>query len=511
MTNNKLILLGLDGATWDLIIPWINDNKLPNFKKLIDKGSYGNLESTIPHVTPPAWTSMSSGKNPAKHNIYDFMSIKKVNNHWKNKVYSSKSKKSEEIWDLLNKKSIIVNVPLTFPPKKINGIMISGMYTPDDKSDFTYPKEIKNDIFNVAPEYKTELRWGEYKEQKEKFLKDLYKMTDERIKLFWHLYQKEWDFYFFVFVGTDRIQHIIWDNDELLRYYSYLDQFLGEVLNEIKGKNITLMMTSDHGFSKIKKMVHINSYLKQIGYLQNKNNVSKEKGKPKKVTKEKLSELLLKYHLTKTYQKLPNDIKNIIRRTIPGGSNPEYDLNIDQSEAVMIGTGGIYINATDSRRKEKISQDIITKLKDLKNPNTSEKVIENVFRKEEIYSGPYLSKAPDLLILPNKGYSLLHNLSSDIFEEPTLKKGDHALNGIFIAYGPDIKKGLKIDAKIFDVTPTILHLFNNPVPEDCDGRVLKEIFAETSKLASKDVKFTKKNEEQRIKNEISKLKSIGKI
>jgi predicted AlkP superfamily phosphohydrolase/phosphomutase len=512
MKSDKIILLGLDGATWDLIKPWIENNKLPSFKKLIEKGSFGNLESTIPHVTPPAWTSMSTGKNPGKHNVFDFMSIEKKNNHWKNKLYSSKSKKSEEIWDILDKKVIIVNVPLTFPPKKVNGIMITGMYTPDVKHDFTYPLEIKKEIFSVAPGYKTGLTWNSYKAKKERFIKDLYSMTDARIKIFWHLYKKDWNFYFFVFIGTDRIQHIMWENEELLRYYSYIDKFVGEVLNEIERKSITLIIASDHGFSEIKKTVYINTFLKNKKYIKNNNYLKNNNLKQKKITKEKLSELLIRYQLDKAYKKLPTQIKHIIRKKIPGKSNPEYDLNIDESVAVMIGTGSIYINSNNKKKKERISQDIINELKNLKNPDTGEKVINNVFRKEEIYSGPFLKNAPDLLILPNKGYSLVHKLSENIFEEQSFKKADHALNGIFVAYGPEIKKGFKIDAKIYDLTPTILHMFDVPIPDDIDGRVLKEIFKEKSYSAKKEIKFKERNfEKEKIKNEITKLKKSGKI
>jgi len=228
MKYKKSMIIGLDGATFDLIKPWANAGELPTFKKLMKEGVWGELESTIPHVTPPAWTSITTGKNPGKHGIFDFMSIEKSDGKWKLKLYNSRSKKSKEIWDYLrDKKSIIVNVPLTYPPRVINGTMITGMLTPDIKnSDFTYPKEFKGEILKSFPEYIIELNWSGYKGKERKFLEDLYKMSEERIKLFWYLFGKEWDFLFFVFVGTDRMQHIIWDGKELLGYYQYLDKFL---------------------------------------------------------------------------------------------------------------------------------------------------------------------------------------------------------------------------------------------------------------------------------------------
>ena len=131
MENRKVMVIGLDGATWDLLEPWARNNKLPALKELMEKGCYGPLESTIPHVTPPAWTSMTTGKNPAKHGVFDFIGIKRKKDGWNLSLYTSRSKRSREIWDYLNGKSIVVNVPLTYPPREINGIMVTGMYTPD--------------------------------------------------------------------------------------------------------------------------------------------------------------------------------------------------------------------------------------------------------------------------------------------------------------------------------------------------------------------------------------------
>jgi len=268
MKNRKVIIIGLDGATFDLIAPWANEGKLPNFKKLMKKGTWGELESTIPHVTPPAWTSMTTGKNPAKHGIFEFMGMERTNDEWEFRLYTSRNKKTKEIWNYLgNKKSIVINLPLTYPPYKINGLMVTGMLTPDTDSNFTYPKELKKEILKLFPSYKIELNWSEYKGKKQKFLKDLYKMTDERIKLFWYFLKMDWQFFFFVFIGTDRIQHIIWDDNELLKYYMYLDEFLGELMKKIKNEDTYLFLVSDHGFSKVKKEVYINTFFVQEGYL----------------------------------------------------------------------------------------------------------------------------------------------------------------------------------------------------------------------------------------------------
>jgi len=511
MENKRLILIGLDGATWDLLDKWIRHGELPNWKKLRSEGSYGMLESTIPHVTPPAWTSITTGKNPGKHGIFDFTGVEKSDNEWNFNLYTSKSKKPEEIWDyLVDKKSIIVNVPLTYPPRKIDGIMITGMYTPSKNSEFVYPGELKKTVLKQFPNYEVELRWSEYEGKKNKFLNDLYRMTEERIKLFWHFYRLEWDFFFFVFVGTDRIQHILWEEDELLEYYKYLDEFLGEVIKHVSDNNIDLFLVSDHGFTKIKKIIHINSFLYQQGYLKPNANLS-DKSLLKKVglTKEKLNVILLKYKLVNLYNTLPSKVLHVIRKTVPGYSNPIYDFDLENSEAVMAGTGSIYI----IKDRTSVKEEIIRKLENLKDPDTGENVIEKVFRKEEIYSGPLLEKAPDLLVLPKKGYSLVSSGLDKIFEKPTFKKADHALDGIFLAYGPEIKAGVKIhNAKVYDIAPTILHMFGLWIPDDIDGRVLKEIFKEDSEPAKREIKYQRMSKEkEKIREKIEKLKNTYKI
>jgi len=449
---------------------------------------------------------MTTGKNPAKHGIFDFMGIERE--EWRLNLYTSRSKKSKEVWDLLCGKSIVVNVPLTYPPRRINGIMVTGMYTPDINSEFTYPKEVKDDVLSLSPDYIIELNWGEYKDKKQKFLKYLYKMTQERINIFWHFFGMDWDFFFFVFIGPDRIQHMFWDEGELLKYYRFLDDFLKKVVEKVNEMGINLFLVSDHGFAEIKKVIYINCILWQEGYLKPKTIDRKGLLEKLGITKEGLTNILLKYQLTKLYNKLPPEVLHIIRKTVPGHSNPVYDFDLKNSKAFMAGTGSIYITEDD----EELEKEIIDKLENLKDPDTGEKVIEGVFKKEEIYSGHLINKAPDLIILPRKGYSLVHHLSEVAIKDSGFAKADHALNGIFLAYGPDIKEGVTLDAKIYDIAPTVLHMFGAPIPKDMDGRVLKEIFREESELAKNDVKYQQVDaEKERLGDTIRKLKKSDKL
>jgi len=263
--------------------------------------------------------------------------------------------------------------------------------------------------------------------------------------------------------------------------------------------------------------VHINTLLKEEGFLEmrrNNENLLSKLG----ISKESLSQFLVKYKLNEIYVALPPKILHIIRKSVPGKSNPVYDLDLENSIAAMVGSGSIFITEKNNDNLKEIKSKIKSKLENLEDPDTKEKIIERVFMREEIYSGQMINKAPDLLLLPKKGYSLVHEVAPTIIEKPNFKKADHALNGIFLAYGPGIKKGHKTEnAKIYDIAPTILHILGLPIPKDMDGKVLTEIFEEDSEFAKRKPEYVDpsyyegKKEKEKIKDRIKKLKLDGKM
>ena len=144
-SETKVVVIGLDGGTLDLMIPWIEEGKLPAFSKIKQKGSYGKLRSTTPYYSAPAWVSMVTGVQPGKHGIYDFFRTDTP----KKRIVNSQYRKAPALWKMLTengKQSIIVNVPGTFPPEKIDGVMITGLLTPSLDSTYTYPSSIKKDL-----------------------------------------------------------------------------------------------------------------------------------------------------------------------------------------------------------------------------------------------------------------------------------------------------------------------------------------------------------------------------
>ena len=447
--NNKLLIVGLDGATFNIIKPGVDKGFLPNLKELMKTGTSGILKSTIPAVTPPAWTSFTTCVNPGVHGIYDFI---RINKDYEFDINTSLNKKARDVWDLVNGKSIIINVPITYPPRKLNGQLITGMLTPDTKSDFTYPQKLKKEITTKFPDYKITLQWELYGDKKEKFLEDLYAMTRERFRVSMYMLKKEWQLFFTVFIGTDRIQHLFWDDCELMRYYQKLDEYIGEFLEHID-ENTDFLIVSDHGFQRIDKLLLCNSWLKNEGYLSIKKegflkDLMKRLGLRKRNIKKLLSTIGV--DVTSLTRKMPMKFKAMIPEE---GGSVYQNIDWSKTKAFMMGFGLVFINTKERFSKGVVSQEaydntrdeLITKLKKIKDPKTGERIVREVYKKEDIYSGKHTSGAPDMVIELKEGYAFSKKIKNEYLEESGAMKADHHPDGIFICNRKLKKKQFAIE------------------------------------------------------------------
>ena len=201
----KVLVIGLDSAAPQLVFhDWLEE--LPHIKGLIDKGQYGELESIIPPITVPAWTSMMTSKDPGELGVYGFRNRKDYS--YNSLLFANSTVvKEDAVWDILSrkgKKSILIGVPQTYPPKPVNGCMIGCFLTPTTKSQYTYPPELKDEIEKIADGYMLDVE-DFRSEDKQKILGGIYKMTEKRFKVAEHLIKtKEWDFFMLVEMGVDR-------------------------------------------------------------------------------------------------------------------------------------------------------------------------------------------------------------------------------------------------------------------------------------------------------------------
>ncbi len=595
----KVLVIGIDGMDPKILDKLFSEGKLPNLKKLSESGSYMNLNTSYPPHSPVAWTSIATGTNPGKHNIFDFirrnpethmpeLSLSKTVAGIAGTNYESYVK-ADPFWRIISKAGIpstIIRWPVTFPPEKVEGNLLSGLGVPDVKgflSGYSFytseevdsekssnkiivvsedngiidtevygprtkkgneivevpsPMEIRlnNDSVNIIvqgesysvdvgewspwirakfkagmfrnvygtfkaylvsiepfkmyvtamqidPEnpvvdisspkdYSAELakEIGDYytlgipeetdglidgRFDDKAFLSQVYEIDAERTKMFWKEF-KNFDkgVYAFVFDSSDRVQHMFWNtkllNNETLKvdkaiedYLVKKDKFVAEVLGKIDNETL-LMIISDHGFSSFERAVSINTWLVENGFMTLNGEIDE------------------------------NDDGALFK-------------NVDWSKtrAYSLGFNSLYINLKGREgngvvvNKKKVVDEIIAKLENLTDPKTGKKAVNKAYRSEEIYDGPLMNDAPDIIIGYNPGYRMswqtaIGGFTKEVFSDNTKHwAGDHLIDPKFVpgVLFSNIKIN-KTSASQMDVAPTILDALNVTIPKEMDGRSL---------------------------------------
>ncbi|MGQ9569931.1 MAG: alkaline phosphatase family protein [Thermodesulfovibrionales bacterium] len=510
--ENKLFVIGLDAATLDIINPLVEKGLLPFFKSFYKNGVWGELTSTLHPLSPPAWTSFITGKNPGKHGIYDFV-VHKPNSYELEYTYGG-MRKGLSIWKILSiagKRVVVLNVPMTFPPESVNGILISGFDSPGTDSDFAYPPSILKEITRNVGEY--QLRDYPQGHNPDSFLKHIESLFDFRIKLTHYMMDNyEWDFFMMVFGELDVVQHAYWQyTDPAFRtisikerekyghiiqgMYIKMDSVLSELVSKLP-QETTILIMSDHGAGPCYKAVFINKWLEEKGLL------SYEVSKRRNYYLEIIKQL---HHLIKTtmppaglewlkrrFPRLRQKVKSrIVFSDINWAKTKVWSFG-RESTNLFINLKGRFPNGTvnPGSEYENLREWLIKELKNIVDTDTNEPAVDKVYRGEEVYNGDCIENAPDLLVTWRNhqytswpGYrdrerslfepSLYH---SDYSDWSKLQKGgNHRPNGILFMKGENIKKGYKLEgARIIDLAPTILYLMGTSIPSDMDGKILKD-------------------------------------
>jgi predicted AlkP superfamily phosphohydrolase/phosphomutase len=470
MNSKRVFVIGLDGSTFDLLNPWMAEGKLPNLKRVLEKSSYGRLESTVPPLTPPAWTSFMTGVNPGKHGVRDFFTVKP--NSFEKVLVNSSDIQSKRFWDLAGergKKNIILYVPFTYPPQKINGVMISGIPLPN-QGEYIYPEEMNKELEDKLGKCWVKVDIDKYSDfHKEAILEEIYKNMEVCFGVAEYLIHKEWDLFVFVTNGTDWAQHILWKKKDqyLLSLYVKVDRMIGHFMEVLKKEDVILIL-SDHGFGPIRKTIYLNTCLREKGFLVSKRQWG--------YAKETMDAGIFHHRKGSSWM---NRIKWALskRNTV---------IDWKKTQAYFDNTGstyGIRINLMGREPEgivkpeeyDEVRNRVIAELHSMMDEQEGKKVMERIYRREDLYWGPYTKYASDILFIPDGEYRMSGRIKDHIFKKNREGESFHRLDGIFILHGPGIEKGKKISgAHIMDVAPMILYLLGLPIPKDIDGRVLTE-------------------------------------
>jgi predicted AlkP superfamily phosphohydrolase/phosphomutase len=541
--KTKVFAIGIDGGTFDVVLPLVKKGELPNLGRMVKGGVWGELESTIPPFSGPAWASFQTGKTPSNHGIFDF--INKKPNSYETYLINSTHIRGARFWDVLGDSGLkvgIINVMVTYPPRPVNGFLLTCGLTPPGRN-FAYPESLADEITGLFGNYRL---WGVggislTEGEEEKFINAYFANERRRMDMAKHLMTtREWDFFMVMFEGTDPLQHELWkyvdethprfnpDAEEYLKqaipkFYKEVDRFLGEIL-EVLPDDTTICIMSDHGFGPLTRYLLVNNFLIDTGMLKLKANLSTRLKKlvfDSGVTLERLNSIARKLGLNRAVKTSGGETSE---KMLSHLALSFRDIDWSQTRAFAAGTGGhIYLNVRGrepegivemGKEYERVRSLIIENLESLVDPQTGRKAIEQVFSRDELHKGRFFDEAPDISFLPCRGFGTLHKeqFISPLTFINSPNCGTHRINGIVLLSGPEIQSGNQIKgAKIFDLAPTILHLFGLPIPDDMDGRVLKEAFRKDSQSAKREEVYQKVDEEKKTVERIKYLRSLGKI
>lgn len=499
--ENKVMVIGLDGADWRLLTPWIEAGHLPTFRKLVSEGVTGPLRSTIRPESSVSWSSFSTGVNPGKHGVFGF--VERLENEYAFKLTNGSSVRARRFWDLLGEaghKVGILNVPITYPPDPVNGFIVSGMLTPGTDVRFAYPEELRRRLLDRFDDYVFEV--SDSTHDKGKLQNLVRRYTHQQTETAFLLIDEEpWDLFVVVFTGPDRLQHFLWaDADRhhphhdpalasrfgsaILDHYQTLDRSLAQILDRVPPDTM-IFLVSDHGFNGCARRFYVNRWLISQGLLALKS--GHRRG----------------FNLSALASRLaPVDWLRRIKRAVLPDEWTSVDLRsrtfaqaVDWTRTrVYFGLdGGLRINLCGREPQgivaeadvDSLRQELRQALLAAKDPHTGAHPVAQVFLREELYHGPFAATAPDMIIEPvrdhpDPAYNTVLDgameAEGDLFGTSAPYSASHTLDGIFVAWGNGVAKGEIEGARIIDLPPTVMAALDVAVPAYMDGRVLPEVF-----------------------------------
>lgn len=484
----RVLILGFDGATWDLITPLIAQDMLPTFKNLMEESTWGYMESTVPPMTIPAWISMFSGLHPEQMCMFDLNKIVIKGEIVESRIFNSNDSKGNLIWDFLsreNLKSLILNIPGTFPPYPIEGHLIGLDYTPMENC--TYPEELEkvleteHDLTRMRENQKQlhekeEIALGAIQEEERTILRILTSFSE----------RFSYDAIFIRFGIPDHVSHQSIRDDEMKKCHILMDTMLRTVLDSIEYEY--LFLVSDHGIRKEDTVFYVNRYLEKLGY-----------SRPSFALR-MFAYLKLLLDSIVGVQKTNQVFDKVLHFFMRGKSVFVQDrLEMGESAAFAfsaVPTHFCPFYVVDKTRKD----EIIGALR-------KNKYIKDIQEVDCTEYGPsaILESCYPISVKPS-----LREVSAE-------SRWVHDMRAIFLVHGKNIKKGCRLDCSIYDISPTVLHVLGLPIPDIMKGRVLTEILEETSEIRKRDPQYVPSTyyapgvEEGKIKDTIKNLKIQGKI
>jgi predicted AlkP superfamily phosphohydrolase/phosphomutase len=372
VTKNRTVIVGLDGMPFGLIENLAANGTMPNTRRLIEEGVFRQMASSIPEISSVAWSSVITGDNPGGHGIFGFTDLAPAT--YRVVFPNFKSLKAVPFWEREGSgRSVILNVPATFPARPLNGVLVAG-FVALDLERATYPPSLVPWLEEAG--YRVDVDSQTAHKSLDLFLRDLDRTLQARVRTWRYLWDQgdgDWDTFMLVFTGTDRLAHFLWDAYEdgehpyhaaFLSHLHQIDQSVGEIVRRISERD-TLIMLSDHGFEALESDVYINVFLRQQGFL-------------------------------KFDQEPPRRLQDVADGTLAFALDPGR---------IYVNVEGRYPRGTvHPSDREAVLDDLASALGALE--IDGRQAIKRLYRREEVYKGPWLDQAPDMVLLANEGLNL---------------------------------------------------------------------------------------------------------
>lgn len=552
----RLLVIGLDAATPSLVEQWVEGGKLPALAGLMSQGTWAPLLSVPNTFSPAAWSTFATGKNPGRHGIFFFTERIPGTHH--QRIVNGSMRDGVPFWRLLDREGLrvgVMNVPMTYPAEPINGFMIAGFDAPNAYAPgFAYPPnliaDMERDLGKFGQSGSLSAAIGHYvlRGHIDRALEVLLERIEIRTRWAEHLMRKNpLDVLMVVHTEIDGAQHFFWRfmderhpqyrpelarryGDFILRVYQKADESVAR-LRQAFGGDATVMVLSDHGggispFPEGFTQGHfIRSFLRETGLLTSLDGQAGH-GRVARRLYERLNPLL-PFRVKSALKKW---LPSTAARLRPGGAAgykasgtrayPSYDgvsINLRGREPRgIVEPGSEY---------EDLRTQIIRNLMACVDPMTGEKIVDRVYRREEIYHGPHADHAPDLAVKLREGVFSGFQIGTTRVVFPRVRpanpqemiSGVHRPYGILILAGEEIQPRARLlDPSLQDIAPTVLHALDCAVPDDLDGRILIEAFP--SERANRPVRRVHIDEAPRAEHAFSqedeaqvteRLRSLG--
>lgn len=513
----KVLVIGLDGATPELVERWVQEEKLPHLGRMMAQGVYGPLKSTYPPISPAAWTTFATGYNPGKHGTYDFRNYDpRRYSCFADTIVDSRPMAGRTIWDLVGAsgdKVGVVTVPVTYPAWQVNGFMVSGYPTPDASKSFVYPPDWGQRIPPLT-EDSALFKSASHTQVLDELVRITHLRTEFSVA---ELSKDDYALFIMVIGATDRAHHDWWKfidpthpaydvqeaekyGDYILRVYEAADACIGKLLNAVDDDTTTIVMSDHGGMAHPQYYLNTNCWLRDLGLLQVTD--SQKQGQTRRalmatIKHQYRARIRSLPYLERVYRALPSRLRRLATEfdsralmnldVVDWGHTKAYRFPMyPPVEGVMINVVGRQPSGCvePGSEYEALRTRILDEARSVRDPGTGDPIIVEAYRREELYHGECTDTAPDLILVTRDSYkggvgvdTLVERVPLEVLAKLS---GVHRMDGIFLAQGPLVRQNATIeDAHIVDIAPTILHILGMAIPDDMDGKPLTRLFDET--------------------------------